>query len=61
MPTKGMIVEPLHPSESIELRDALCILLVAGVILVTAQYLLGHWDELLKAAVAWFPLWHWGG
>ena len=61
MPIKGMIVEPIHPTELIELKDTLCLLLVVGVILVAAQYLLGHWDQLLKTAVNYFPLWHWGG
>ncbi len=54
-------MEPIHPTEVIELKDTLCLLIIVGVVLVAAQYLLGHWDQLLSTAVAWFPLWHWGG
>ena len=40
-------MEPIHPTECAELKDALCLLLIVGVVLVASQYLLGHWDKFL--------------
>ena len=54
-------VEPLHPGEVYWNKEALIAIGVILGSLLTAQYLLGHWDYILIHAVDYWPVWKWGG
>ena len=53
-------MEPVHPADIDETKWGVVLIVVLYAILGTTLYL-GHWDELVAAAVEWFPYWHWGG
>ena len=56
-----MTMEPVHPID-IEWRDGLITIVVLLAVIIGAQYLLGHWDQVLAKAIDCFPLcWPWGG
>lgn len=52
-------MEPVHPPDTLD--HSLLAVTVALIIILCVQWLLGHWDQFVAVAVAWFPFWHWGG
>ena len=55
------LMEPIHPAE--EMNDLRVGAAIIGILLliILIQISAGHWDEIFAHAVAYFPLWRWGG
>lgn len=45
-------MEPIHPPTSLD--QSLLAVTAALLILLTVQYLLGHWDAMLAVAEEWY-------